>query len=114
MLQLATIATLFIFTSVDLPAPANVKATPLSSNSIEVTWDQAPGATGYTITYATKTTDGDQSRVIKRRHSCLSHILTDLEYDTDYTITVQGTTNDDDNEGAKSGQTSVKTHKHGK
>ena len=39
--------------SVDIPAPNNVQATAISHSSIEVTWDQSPDATKYTISYST-------------------------------------------------------------
>ena len=97
-----------------LPAPANVKVTALAHNRVEVTWDQSSGATGYAISYATTATDGDHKRVIMKRQGSMSHILTDLEDDTDYTITVQGTTNGGMCKGAESDQTTVKTHKFGK
>ena len=93
----------------ELPAPTNVKATALSSNSVEVTWDQSSGATGYAISYTTT----DKRSVIVKSDSKISRTLNDLKDDTDYTITVQGTTNGDE-KGVESDKVSVKTPKFGK
>ena len=91
----------------DLPPPTNLKATALTPNSVEVTWDQSSGATGYAISYA-NTTTSDGKSVTMKRDSRISYTLTGLEGDTQYTITVQGTTNDG-NKSAESEQTLVTT-----
>ena len=90
----------------ELPAPTNVKATALSSNSVEVTWDQSSGATGYAISYITT----DEQCVTVKRDSSISRTLYDLKDDTDYFITVQGTT-DEGKKGVESDKASVKTPK---
>ena len=96
----------------ELSAPTNVKATALSSNSVEVTWDQSSGATGYAISYAATATK--DKRMIVRRDCSMRHTLTDLKDDTEYTIAVHGTANDGskDVESAKT-ETSVTTSKKG-
>ena len=96
----------------DLSAPTNVRATALSSNSVEVTWDQLSGATGYAISYAASATE--DKRVTVKRDCIMRHTLTGLEDDTNYTIAVQGTTNDGnkDVESEKT-YTSVTTSKKG-
>ena len=91
----------------DLLPPTNLKATALTPNSVEITWDQSSGATGYVISY-TATTTLHGKRVIVERDSSISHTLTGLKGDTQYTVTVQGTTNDG-NKSAESEQTLVTT-----
>ena len=93
-------------------APTNVRATVLTPDSVEVTWDQSSSATGYAISYAA--TAIEDKRVTVTRDCSMSQILTDLKDDTEYTISVQGTTNDGnkDLESDKT-YTSVKTSKHG-
>ena len=95
-------------------APTSVRATVLTPNSVEVTWDQSSGAAGYAISYATTVTE--DKRVTERvtRDCSMSQILTDLKDDTEYTISVQGTTKDG-NKHVESDKayTSVKTSKYG-
>ena len=80
--------------SVDLPPPTNVSATILSHSSVKVTWDQLSDATEYIILYSTTTSHISDGNVIVKGGSTTSHILTNLEENTPYTITVQATTSE--------------------
>ena len=76
-------------------APTKVRATILSPRSVQITWTRSssPGVTGYLISY---TTDASYISMNNRSRSITvgnttTGILTDLEEDTTYTITVQAT-----------------------
>ena len=78
----------------DLPAPTNVKATALSHFRIEVTWDQLPDASEYTISYTTTAASHISVSVTVNGGTTTNHILNNLEQNTTYTITVQAMTSD--------------------
>ncbi|XP_065903762.1 protein sidekick-1-like [Dysidea avara] len=75
--------------------PGNIRATVTSPHSVEVTWDQLPSAnvTGYLISYTTTASyisiSSRSGSVMVTGRSTTSVILTNLEEDTPYTITVQ-------------------------
>ena len=98
---------------VDLPAPANVRATVLSHCSVEVTWDQLSNATEYIISYSTSASHISGGSVRVQGGSTTSHTFTNLEGNTPYTITVQATTSDS-RKSDLSNRVSVKTHVTGK
>ena len=100
---------------VDLPVPNNVRATVLSDyTSVEVTWDQLSEATEYTIFYKIPfifnfSRRSDDSRTVKGA-STTSYILTNLERNTPYIITVQAT-GSNGRKSALSNQVSITTGK---
>ena len=75
--------------------PTNVRATVLTSRSVEVTWtiSSSPDVTGYLISYTTDAsyTSGDSVTVNGR--STTSHTLSNLEEGTFYTITIRANSN---------------------
>ena len=83
-----------LFTYIARP-PTNVRATVLTSRSVEVTWtiSLSPDVTGYLISYTTDAsyTSGDSVTVNGR--STTSHTLSNLEEGTFYTITVRANSN---------------------
>ena len=98
---------------VGLPAPTNVKATVLTPNSVEVTWDQSLNVTGYLISCATTASFAGGKNVTVNGGDTTNHTLTDLVENTPYDITVQGITRD----GRKSlcsNEVSIKTSIAGK
>ena len=96
---------------IGIPAPTNVRATVLTSHSVEVTWDESSSAdvTGYLISYAATAscTSGESMTVNGRSNT--SGTLFNLEKSTPYTITVQATTRDNQMSG-NSNEVSVTTH----
>ena len=99
---------------VDLPAPNNVRATVLSHSSVKVTWDQLSEATEYTIFYDIPlvfypSRRSDNSRTVKG-DSTTSYILTNLEGNTPYVITVQAT-GSNGRKSALSNEVSIRTGK---
>ena len=74
--------------------PTNLKATVLTFNSVEVTWDQSPDATGYLISCTSPALYTGDKNVIVRGGDTTSHTLTNLVENTPYDITVQGITRD--------------------
>ena len=107
--------TLFIYTAVP---PTNVRATVLTPRSIEVTWNaiRQSYATGYLISYTTTAsyTYGRSVRVYG--HTVTNYTLTNLEENTLYTVTVQGTYSGSGVTGvsAISNKFSIKTYTDGK
>ena len=103
---------LFTYTAPPQP-PTNVRATVLTSRSVEVTWtaSSSPDVTGYLISYTTDAsyTSGDSVTVNGR--STTSHTLSNLEEGTFYTITVRANSNDGN---ANSDPVSVTTYTDGK
>ena len=99
--------------TIGIPAPTNVKATVLAPNSVEVTWDQSPGVTGYLISCTSPALfAGDKKRIVNGGDTT-SYTLTDLVENTTYDITVQGIIV----HGKKSDystEVSIKTQKSGK
>ena len=76
--------------------PTNVRATVLSSHSIQITWiaSISDNVTGYLISYTTTTPFTSHENVTVIGGSTTSHTLTNLEEGTNYTITVQSITRD--------------------
>ena len=73
-------------------APSNVRATVLTSQSIEVSWDAfsaSSGITGYLISYTTDASYTTGGTVNITDVNIASYNLTDLEEGTHYTINVQ-------------------------
>ena len=79
----------------DTFVPTNVGATILSPRSIKVMWNPSSllGITGYIISYTTNASYADGGSVTVSGGGTTSYILTNLEEDTHYVITVQATTN---------------------
>ena len=99
--------------NVGFPAPTNVKATVLTPNSIEVTWDQSPDVTGYLISCTSPASYAGNRNVIENSGNTTSHTFNDLVENTPYNITVQGLTKHG-NKSPYSNQVSVKTSTTGK
>ena len=74
---------------IGLPAPTNVKATVLTPNSVDVTWDQSPDVTGYLISCTTAASYAGGKNVIVNGGDTTSYTITDLVENTPYDITVQ-------------------------
>ena len=101
---------------VGVEPPTNVRATVVTSRSIQITWrpSLSSDVTGYLISYSTTASyvsNSDRSRSITVITT--SGTLTDLEEDTLYTITVQATTSDN-RMSANSNEVSVRTYTDGK
>ena len=86
----------------------------LTPRNVEVTWEpsSSPNVTGYLISYTTTASYTSGGSVTVDGGST-SGILTDLEEDTLYTITVQATTSDN-RMSANSNEVSVRTYTDGK
>ena len=100
-------------THIGIPAPTNVKATVLTRNSVEVTWDQSPDVIGYLISCTSLASYAGGKSVMVNGGNKTSHPLTDLIENTPYSITVRGITGD----GRKSGHSTevlLTTQKAGK
>ena len=95
--------------------PTNVRATVVTSHSIQITWIQSTSSdvTGYLITYSTTTpfTSSESERV--NGGSTVSRTLGSLEEGTHYTIIVQATTSDN-RMSANSNEVSLTTYTDGK
>ena len=87
----------------------------LTSRSVMVTWVQSlsPIVTGYIISYTTSASYTSGGKVTVNGRDTTSHILTNLEESTLYTITVRATT-DDNRMSAYSNEVSVTTYTDGK
>ena len=75
--------------------PTNVGATILSPRSIKVMWNPSSllGITGYIISYTTNASYTSGGSVTVNGGGTTSYILTNLEEDTHYVITIQATSN---------------------
>ena len=104
---------LFIYVHVDLPAPTNVKATVLTPNSVEVTWDQPFGVTGYLISCTSLVSYAGNKNVMVNGGDKTSHTFTDLVENTPYNITLQSLTRNG-RESEHSNLVSIKTATAGK
>ena len=80
----------------DLLAPTNVTAIVLTPRTVEVSWDQSllTDITGYLISYTTTASYTSGGNLMVDGIDNTSYILTNLEEDTLYAITVQATTDD--------------------
>ena len=97
-----------------LPAPTNVKATVLTApHSVDVSWDQLPGVTGYLISCTTTASYAGSKNVIVKGGTTTSHTLTDVVENTPYVITVQGISKDG-RQSDFSNETLITTQKAGK
>ena len=83
---------LFIYS---VEPPTNVRATVLTSRSVEVTWTVSSSRdfTGYLISYTTTAEYTSGGSITVNDSSTTSHILSNLEENTLYTITVQANSN---------------------
>ena len=88
------ITNVHIHMHIGLPAPTNVKATVLTPNSVEVTWDQSPDVTGYLISCTSPASYAGDKSVTVNGGDATSHTLTNLVENTPYDITVQSITKD--------------------
>ena len=95
---------------IDLPAPTNVRATVLTPYSIEINWDQLYDVTGYLICY---NSNASNKRLLVNSGSATSLTVTNLEQNTQYTITVQANSSDN-RMSVKSNEVSVTTYADGK
>ena len=75
--------------------PTNVSATVLTSRSVEVTWEQSTSSdiTGYLISYTTDASYASDGNVTVIGGDTISHILSDLEENTPYSIAIQAIRN---------------------
>ena len=98
-----------------ISVPANVRATVVTSQSIQITWEQSSSSdvTGYLISYTTTASYISGGSVTVDDGSTTSGTLTNLEEGTLYTITVQATTSDN-RMSANSNEVSVRTYTDGK
>ena len=80
---------LFTYTAPPQP-PTNVRATVLTSRSVEVTWtvSSSPDVTGYLISYTTTAVYTSGGSVTVNDRSTTSYTLSSLEENTPYTFTV--------------------------
>ena len=95
--------------------PSNVRATVVSSRSIQITWEPSTSddVTGYLISYTTTASYVSDGSVTVDGSSTASNTLTNLEEHTLYTITVQATTSDS-RMSINSNEVSVRTYTDGK
>ena len=98
---------------VGLPAPINVKAEVLTSNTVEVTWDQSPDVSDYLISYTSPATYAGGKNVIVNGGDTTSKTLRNLVENTIYVITVQGLTSDG-RKSDHSAEVTITTQKDGK
>ena len=98
---------------VGLPFSINISATVLTPHSVEVIWtlSSSPDVTGYLILYTTTASYTSGGRVTVNSGSTI--ILTSLEENTLYTITVQAITCDNTT-STNSNEVSVTTYTDGK
>ena len=88
-------------------------ASVLTPHSIEVTWSQSPNVTGYLVSYTTTASYTSGGSVTVNSGSTTSTVLTNLEENTLYAITVQATSNDN-RMSVNSSEVSVITYADGK
>ena len=95
--------------------PTDVRATVVTSRSIQITWEPSSSddVTGYLISYTTTASYTSGGSVTVDGSSTTSDTLTNLEEYTLYTITVQSTTSDNIM-SANSDEVSVRTYTGGK
>ena len=93
--MLEQLCTYCISLNIDLP-PTDVRAAVVTSRSIQVTWKPSSSSdvTGYLISYTTTASYTSGGRVTVEGGSTTNGILTNLEENTLYTITVQANTGD--------------------
>ena len=105
-----------LLSCVNIVPPTNVRATVVTSCSIQITWEpfsSSDSVTGCLISYTTTALYTSGGNVTVNGGSTTSHILTNLEEDTLYTITVQATTSDN-RMSINSNEVSVRTYTDGK
>ena len=78
---------------IGISVPANVRATVVTSRSIQITWEPSSSSdvTGYLISYTTTASYTSGGSVTVNDVTTTSYTLTNLEEYTTYTITVQAT-----------------------
>ena len=105
----------FIYVGVLPSVPTNVRATVVTSHSIQITWESSSSSdvTGYLISYTTTASYASSGNVLVDDGSTTHHTLTNLEKGTLYTITVQAVTSDN-RMSANSTVISVTTYTDGK
>ena len=106
-----------IYVGPDVLPPTNVRATVVTSRSIQITWEPSLSSdvTGYLISYATTASYTSGGNVTVNDSSTTNGTLklTNLEEHTHYTITVQATTSDN-RMSTNSNEVSVRTYTDGK
>ena len=104
-----------IINYVDVHPPTNVRATVVTSRSIQITWESSSSSdvTGYHISYTTTASYTSGGSVTVDGGSTTTYTFTDLEEGTLYTITVQATTSDN-RMSVNSNEVSVRTYTDGK
>ena len=85
----------------------------LTPNSVEVTWDQLSGVTGYFVSCTTTASYAGNKNAVITGGNTTSHTLTDLVENTPYDITVLGLTRDGRNSECST-EVSIITQKTGK
>ena len=98
---------------VDLPAPTNVKAEVLKSDTVEVAWDQSSEVTGYLISYISTASYAGGKNAIVHGGDTTSYTLTNLVENTPYDITVQSLITRDGRKSDHSAEVSIITQKAG-
>ena len=78
--------------NVALPAPNNVKATVLTHDSVGVTWNQSPDATGYLISCISTVSRAGNRNMMVNGGDTTSYTINNLVENTSYVITVQSLT----------------------
>ena len=105
-----------LLSCIDVLPPTNVRATVVTSRSIQITWEPSSSSddvTGYLISYTTTASYTSGGSVTVNGGSTTSYALTNLEEYTFYTITIQATTSDN-RMSANSNKVSVRTYTDGK
>ena len=100
---------------VDVFPPTNVRATLITSCTIQITWEPSSSSdvTGYLISYTTTVSHTCGGSVTVNSGSTTSRTLTNLEEGTLYTITVQATISNN-RLSANSTEVSIRTYTDGK
>ena len=102
-----------IFIGIQVQPPTNVRVIVVGPRSVEVTWDPSlsPGITSYLISYTT-TASYTSGGSVSVNGITISSILTNLEENTLYTVTVQATNSS--GTSGNSNEVSVTTYTDGK
>ena len=81
----------YVFTCTGIDPPNNVKVTVLAPNIVEVSWDPfvSTEVTSYLITYTTTAVYTTGGSITVYRHNVSKVLLTSVEENTSYNITVQ-------------------------
>ena len=98
---------------IGFPAPTNVKATVLTPHTVDVTWNQSSGVTGYILSYTATNTNANSQNVKVNCGNSTSYCLDNLKENTIYTMTVQSI-NINGKKSFSSKEVQVNTYKAGK